>query len=242
MTKSRLLVVAGLLLGCGVCYGAAGVADAFDDHQQWMMPAYKYCSVFGITILLVLLMVSLIWKTKTNRMMCNLSNFLIRHRVLAIIITGLLWAIILGLWLDVMWGIYFYMALLPALAFMGLFPIILTNREIREKYLLRPWVLKWSIMFVVAAVGASLLFIVLTNNDLLPGTDITYRSRPDRMHRSFFMARHPYDSMSSIWGIVTFYMSEISIALIMLLFGHIYRYMDRRLSISRRLRLPRHLP
>lgn len=236
MTKSRLGVLGGLLLSCGVCYGAAGFVDAFEDHQQWMMPAYKYCGAFGIAILLVLLGVSLIWKTKINRIMNNLSDFLIRQPTMAVILTGFIWAIILGLWLDVMWEVIYLGALLPALAFMVLFPIILTNREIREKFLLNPMALKWWIMFVVAAIGASVLFIVLTNNDLLPGTDITFRSRPDRMHHDFFIARHPYDSMSSIWGSTTFYMAEIGIALIMLLFGNIYRYMDRRLSISRRLR------
>lgn len=95
MTKSRLGAVVALLLGCGVCYGAAGFVDAFEDHQQWMLPAYKYCGAFGIAILLVLFGLSLIWNTKTNRMMNKLSDFLIRHRVIAIIITGFLWAIIL---------------------------------------------------------------------------------------------------------------------------------------------------
>lgn len=102
--------------------------------------------------------------------------------------------------------------------------------------------LKWSIMFVIAAIGASILFIVLTSHNLLPGTDITNFTRPDRRHHNFYIAKHPYDSMCSIWDGPIFYIAEIGIALIMLLFGNIYRYMDRRLSISRRFRFHWPLP
>lgn len=61
----RYLSIALLLIPTPA-FAAAGFADAYHDHQQWIFPAYFYCLIFGLLLLSGLFIISLICKTKTQ--------------------------------------------------------------------------------------------------------------------------------------------------------------------------------
>lgn len=46
----RYLSIALLLIPTPA-FAAAGFADAYHDHQQWIFPAYFYCLIFGLLLL-----------------------------------------------------------------------------------------------------------------------------------------------------------------------------------------------
>lgn len=207
-----------------IAFAAAGFADAYYDHQQWIFPAYAYCLVFGLIILFCLVSVSLIYKTKTRNISKNISAYLIKHKTLAIIITGILLAIPIGIIGSVSWEIIWFLSVFPFMGLMVIFPIILINKRFREKYWLSLFWTKWSLFISISAISSSLLFIILTDCNLLTGTDITYLARPDRFHHGFYSPTHPYDSMKEIWLMPLFFIGEIAIALLLYFVGILNRY------------------
>lgn len=232
MKNSRLSSLI-LIMSAFNCYAAAGFADAYHDHQQWIFPAYSYCLTFGLLFLFGMFILSLICKTKTQETISAISSYLIRHRILAIIVTGVLWAIPLGIIGSVSWEIIWFLSILPSLALMIAFPICLVNRNFREKCLLSQLGLKWISMMSISAIVASLLFIILTNLNLLSGTDVTYLARPDRMHPDYYNPTHPYDSLTEIWGMPLVFIAEIPIAIILYWLGLLNCYLCRKLSAIR---------
>lgn len=228
----RFLAVT-LLLIPAPAFAAAGFADAYHDHQQWIFPAYSYCLTFGLLFLFGMFTISLIRKTKIQETISAISSYLIRHRILAIIVTGVLLAIPLGIIGSVSWEIIWFLSILPGLALMIAFPICLVNRNFREKCLLSQSGLKWTSMMSISAIVASLLFIILTNLNLLSGTDVTYLARPDRMHPNYYNPTHPYDSLTEIWGMPLVFIAEIPIAIILYWMGLLNLYLCRKFSAIR---------
>lgn len=228
----RFLAVT-LLLIPAPAFAAAGFADAYHDHQQWIFPAYSYCLTFGLLFLFGMFIISLICKTKIQETISAISSYFIRHRILAIIVTGVLLAIPLGIIGSVSWEIIWFLSNLPGLALMIAFPICLVNRNFREKCLLSQFGLKWTSMMSISAIVASLLFIILTNLNLLSGTDVTYLARPDRMHPDYYNPTHPYDSLTEIWGMPLVFIAEIPIAIILYWMGLLNRYLCRKFSTIR---------
>ena len=229
MRKLALL----LLLVPSIAFAAAGFADAYNDHQRWIFPAYAYCLVFGLIALLVLFIMSLICQTKTQHISEHISVYLIRHKILAIVFTGILLAIPIGIIGAVSWEIIWFLSILPFMGLMVAFPIILVNKRIREKLLLSTFWIKWGLLISISSISASFLFIILTDCNLLTGTDITYLARPDRLHRGFYSPTHPYDSMKEIWFLPLFFIGEIVISLIFYSLGILNRFIYRKLSASR---------
>lgn len=201
-----------------VAFAAAGFADAYYDHQHWIYPAYKYCCSFGVAISLLMIIVSMIYKSRTKKIINTISSYLISRPVYGIIVAGIILAILLGLIGDLAWDVIWFLIIPPLLLMVLFFPLILVNKKIRE-WLLSPLILKWTGMISISAIIASLLFIALTKNSFLPGTDITYLARPDRSHRNFYSPTHPYDSMIEIWGLTFLYITEIVGAIILYWIG-----------------------
>lgn len=227
----RTLISIILLSIPAMAFAAAGFADAYHDHRHWIFPAYAYCLAFGLIVLFGLFILSLIFKAKTQEISETISAFFISHRVLAIIMSGILLAIPLGIIGAVSWEIIWFLSIPIGMGLMIAFPMLIVNRRFREKWLLSSsFGIKWSFMISISAIVASVLFIVLTECDLLPGTDITYFARPDRSHRDFYSPSHPYDSMKEIWAMPLFFISEIVIALILYYLGIFNRYLCRKLS------------
>lgn len=229
MRKLALL----LLLVPSIAFAAAGFADSYNYHQRWIFPAYAYCLVFGLIALLVLFIMSLICKTKTQHISENISTYLIEHKIIAIVFTGILLAIPIGIIGAVSWEIIWFLSILPFIGLIVAFPLVLVNKRFREKLLLSPFWIKWGLLISISSITASLLFIILTECNLLKGTDITYLGRPDRLHRGFYSPTHPYDSMKEIWSMPLFFIGEIVISLIFYSLGILNRFIYRKLSDSR---------
>jgi hypothetical protein len=211
-------------------FAAAGIADAYDDHQRWMLPAYAYCLAFGLIFLLVFVLLTKHWKTRTKTMTDGVSTYLKRHSILAIIFSGILLAVPIGIMVAVSWDVISFLAIFPFMGFLIGLPVILVNRRCREEFLLSSFWIKWGIMVLLSSCLASLLFVVLTNRDLLVGTDITYYARPSRIHPNSFLRSHPYDSMIEIWSMSMVFICEIVVALIVYLLGVIYSKLKALLS------------
>lgn len=207
-----------------IAFAAAGFADAYYDHRRWIFPAYAYSLVLGLIVLFGLVTTSLIYKTKTRYISEHISTYLIKHRILAITITGILLAIPIGIICSVSWEIIWFLSVFPFMGLMVIFPIILINNRFREKYLLSLFWIKWSLFISISSITASLLFMILTDCNLLSGTDITYLARPDRLHQEFYPSTHPYDSMKEIWVTPLFFIGEIVIALLIYFVGILNRY------------------
>lgn len=219
-----------LLFIPAAAFAAAGFADAYNDHQHWIFPAYAYCLAFGLVFLLALFIISLVWKSEVRRISEAITSYLRKNSILAIILSGILLAIPIGIIGAVSWEIIWFLSIFPFMGLMIAYPLILVNKHLREKWLLSQCWIKWSMMVAISSVSASLLFIFLTNCDLLPGADITYLARPDRTHRDFYSPTHPYDSMCEIWTLPLFFVGEIVIALAFYALGMLNRQLCRKLS------------
>ena len=103
MRKLALL----LLLVSSIAFAAAGFADAYNDHQRWIFSAYTYSLVFGLIALVVLFIKSLIYQIKTQHISEHISVYLIRHKILAIVCTGILLAVPIGIIGAVSWEIIY---------------------------------------------------------------------------------------------------------------------------------------
>lgn len=210
-----------------IAFAAAGFVDDYYDHRRWILPAYEYCLVFGLVLLLGMFIITLICKTKTQEITEVISSYLIRHQILAIIATGVLLGIPLGIMGSVSWEIISFRSIVPLLVLMIALPISLVNRNFREKWLLSPFAIKWLFMISVSAVVASLLFIVLTNCNVIPDSDVSYLARFSHVQT------HPYDSIEEIWITSLAFIAEIPIAIILYLFGSLTRYVCRKFFDSR---------
>lgn len=231
----RLLGVSGLFVP-SLAFAAAGIADRYADHQRWILPAYKYCFVFGLVIFFGLFAVSRVYKTKTREITGRVSAYLIRHRIKAIIVTGILLAIPLGIVIAASWEVIWVLSIFPAIGAMFALPLLLANRQFREKCLLSPFAIKYAFMTAITAVAASLLFVFLANNGILPGTDITYSAHADRLHPTSYIATHPYDSMKEIWGLPLIFIAEIPIAIILCWLGVFSRYIRGKIHSIRHMK------
>ena len=218
-----------LLFMPAIAFADAGFADSYREHRHWIFTAYSYCLIFGLALLLGIFILSLIYRTKTQKMTEEISSFLIRNPILAIIVTDLLLAIPLGIMGSVSWEIYSFMSMFPGAVLMAALPLCLVNRRIREKYLLSPFAIKWASMISLSAIVSSVLFIVLTNWNLLPGTDVTYFARPDQAHPEYHLPTHPYDSLKEIWDTPLLFIAEIPIAIALYWLGLFSRYLYRKL-------------
>ena len=83
-----ILSVLAVLLLPATAYAAAGFADRAADYEQWMLPAYYYCGIFGLTFLCVLFGLSLVCKTKIRKTAGKISSYLVHHNRLQAIIVA----------------------------------------------------------------------------------------------------------------------------------------------------------
>lgn len=95
----RKLVV-GLLLCPIVLQANAGFAEAFDEYRQWIYPAYKYCYILGVTCLIGVTIFSFIYKNQLRKLLDDVTDYLRSHPIFAIIVTGILVSIPLGLFIS----------------------------------------------------------------------------------------------------------------------------------------------
>lgn len=209
-------------------FAAAGFADSFYAHRHWIFPAYAYCLGFGLATLFIFTIISLLFKTKTKRLISAVSRLLKENAICGIIVVGILWGILLGIISAVLYEIFWFIAIIPIIVIMICFPLGLTNSKIRKNFMLSPFMLKLTGMIVMSAVIASVLFIILTNFGVLKGTDVTYLARPSRFFNS---PTHPYDSMKEIWGLSIIYMIDILVAIALYLLGCLNRFIYKKFPI-----------
>ncbi|MDE5858697.1 MAG: hypothetical protein K2H32_10145 [Muribaculaceae bacterium] len=123
-----------LLLVSSIVHAAAGMADRFDEHQHWVFPAYAYCLLFGIIILLGLFIAMLVYKDRIETVTDRISSYLKKHPFGAILFIGVSLTIPVGIMGSVSWEILWFFAIFPFLGMLGLFPAVLLCKYPKEKY------------------------------------------------------------------------------------------------------------
>lgn len=207
-------------------HAAAPLADLFSSHRHWMFPAYAYCLLFGLTILITLSIISAIRRTQIRNITSRISLYLNRRPLPAIIVAGFLLCIPLGIIGAVMWEFFWILSAIPSLVVFAMLPVTLTNRRIREKCILSSSALKWLLIISASAVGASLLFIILTLCHFLPYTDIPFYC----IHNNEFQFNtHPFHSMKTIWGEPLILCATIPIGLLFYCLGYLKQLFNHKL-------------
>ena len=226
----NIIMTIGMMLMPAVTFAAAPFVDQFNDHQHWIFYAYAYCLGFGLAVVLILFILTGIWRTKTRELTNKISSFLAAHRVLAIIVAGILLAIPFGIIAALLWELLWFMSIIPMGAMVIAFPFILVNRRFREKCLLTPSAIKWLVMIPISAIVGSLFFIILTDCGLLPQCTTHYLTivRESDSGSYFYYPSHPYDSMKEIWLYPFVFATEIIVALILYGLGMLRRYFQGR--------------
>lgn len=208
--KSGLML---FLLMPTIAFAAAGLSDAHYSHRQWIFPAYLYCFILGFISLVVMAVTSVIWKSKMQSITTKVASRLISHNICAIIVTGILLAIPIGIIGNVLWECLWFLSFPAVIIGMIAFPLIIVITPLRNKWLLSGSVLKWLLMISVSIVMASILFIILTKCNLLHNTETAYLISRERYN--YYIKTHPFDSLMEIWETPLLLSTEIIIALIL---------------------------
>ena len=93
-----------------LCFGRAGIADAFYDFQEWVYPAYLSCLILGVITFIVLTILAYRFRVTVKRWFSNKSMYLREHPFFGVIIAGLLLSIPIGIILSVLWQLFWFMA------------------------------------------------------------------------------------------------------------------------------------
>lgn len=184
-----------------------------------MLPAYVYCLEFGLVILQILYLATLIWKKNSDEKLKDLSIFLKGHPLTAMLIMGIIIAIPVGIFDVLLYEYMWIIAITPICVIFLLFPFILAVSKIRNKFLCNKTILKWLFFISTAAIVSSLLFMILTNCHLLSGTDESYLTRDLNNHGGIIFEGHPFDSLRTIWEFVPYVIAEIPFAFILYFLG-----------------------
>ena len=213
-----------------VVFAAAGFADRYHDHQKWFFSGYKYWMILGLVSMLVLLCATLSCKTKTREITTTISHYLVKHPTLAIMFSGIILAIPMGIISSVLWEIIWFLSVYPFMGMRLAFPFVLINKRLRENWLLSRFWIKWGIIVSLSSIMASLLFIVIINNNIIQITEFPHFYEMDQANGKPYLPTHPYDSMREIWNMPLYFIVEIFIAIAFYYLGVMKRYLSRKIS------------
>lgn len=220
----RSKVATFFLLTSLFCFGKAGFADAFFDFQAWVYPAYLTCLIIGLCILALLAFLAWRFRIRTNRIFTKASEYLRTHRLLGVLVAGVLLVIPLGIAMSVLGQLIWFFAILPFIGIFFSFPFVLAIGRFRNKCLLNKNVLKWMSFIAISAVLASIAFIALIEFKLLPFSEdsIFARSRS-----GLYATSHPWDSLKDIWSVSGLMTIDVVFSMLLVLAGSGIRYIYR---------------
>ena len=212
-------------------FAASGMADRFYTYREWIFPAYAYCLLLGIIILLGLFIATLVYKDTIETVTDIISSYMKMHPIGAILFTGAVLAIPLGIISSVAWVALGFLYIHLTLGLLVIYPIILSIKCIRENLFLSQCFVKWSVMIAISAITASLLFIILTNYHLLPDIENSYFNTFNTTQRG--VLTHPYDSLNQIWEMIPVFMVEMVFSLVLYGIGRLYKILIRKIRINK---------
>ena len=230
MSSMRSKIASLTLFQSLFCFGAAGFADTFSNLRNWLYPAYLTCFITGICILAILTFLSWKHRSWTDKTMSKTSDYLRTHRLLGVLVAGLLIAIPLSFVLSVLWQLIWFMAILPYFVVFISFPVLLAMGQFRNKYLLNGKVLKWMCFIAISAVLASLAFVALIEFKVLPFSEDTTFVRGDE---GLYLPTHPWDSLKEIWSMFVYMVIDVVFSILLVLIGRGLRYIYPRLGFVR---------
>lgn len=232
--KIKLIVLLMLLAIPSVAFGAAGLMDGVSDYLRWLYPAYLYNLKFGIGFLIGFTLLYFDFKKRYDKTFYQLSQYLRSHPALAIMVSGVLvwmpFGILLGTFdyfiLKVInwdWIIAYIIVGLGAI--FGIV-ILLACGRFRNKVLISPLFLKVLSAVFLSAICASLLFIVLTEINVLHFKNKVYCV----YNGGYVFSTHPFDSLKGIWHLSLRALCLIPISLLIFWAGNGYRWFKDRIK------------
>lgn len=196
-------------------FALAPIADSFYNYRKWIFTAYKYNLIFGLVSLAMLTATFFIWKKKMRHIVNKFCDYLESHPSTAVVSCGLL----LGIPIGILCGVMYQLSIddiifLPFLMIMYLLPVILLIRQYRNSLVNSRRLMTVLIILSASCICASILFIIFTKLDLLPGTKDIYWNW--RMRNNSRGMTHPFDSVISIWNGTIIFTYDILLCLMIL--------------------------
>lgn len=222
----RLLILIVSILPISV-FAFAPMADSFYSYRKWIFTAYKYNLIFGLVSLAMLTATFFIWKTKMTHIVNKFCDYLESHTSMAVVSCGLLLGIPIGILCGVMYQCMWFIFFLPLLLMLIIFPIFLWERP-RNSLINHRKYMTVMIIFTASCICASILFIIFTKLDLLPGTKDIYWNW--RMRNNSRGMTHPFDSVISIWNGTIIFTYDILLCLMILWLQKACNAISKRLN------------
>lgn len=202
-----------------------------NNRLEWILTAYQYCSMFGLIILSLLFLATLLFKNKIRTATDNVARYLIQHPAVAIPTVGVLLSVAFIIVLDILKEVAIIPGMFVCFFLCFRLPFYIGSKQMREKCLRTPALLKWLVMIAIAFAGSLILFIIFTNAGMLPGTERPYI---EKAHGLDVNETHPYGSVKDILLVGIIFLVEIVISWILYPVGVLNRYLSKRLSDHRK--------
>lgn len=206
-----------------IAFAAAGFADRFNDFRHWIYQAYLYNLEFGIGFLIVFTIVYYLLKKKLDPIILQFRQYLQSHPALAIIVCGALIAVPFGIYIQISWYILLFISLGLNLFCIAALTVLLAYSTFRNKVLLSPLLMKAIMLFILSALCASLLFMILTYSGALQLDCTFYTIREG-------VSNHQIDSLVNIWCGVLISLCIIPFSLLLHGVGSAFRWIKRKIT------------
>lgn len=222
--RNKMNVLLLLLTFSSVAFAHAGVYDRFNEYRHWIFPAYLYCLIFGGLFMVAFGSTFYAMRKRITPKLEQFTQFLRQSSFWSIIVCGVLWSIPLGILGNLLYLIYWFFVFNIFGIILIIFSVFLSFKRCRNTFLFYPSFLKWNIIFVMSAICASVLFIILTKCGwLIRETDCFILG-----YRRFFS--HPYDSIIEIWNCTNLFLFGILLSLIFYWIGNGIRWLKGKIK------------
>ena len=150
---------------------------------------------------------------------------------IAIVVLGILLATTLGIVCSVLFQLLWFLFFIPLFGLLLLFLFILSFKQTRNLFLHKHILMTYIFILTVSSIGASLLFIIFSLSELLPGLNEIYCN----MGTNYKELTHPFDSLKSIWGAPFIFLCETPISLLFFWIGKGLHAVRKRIGQKRSL-------
>ena len=224
--RNKTNILLSLLIFSLDAFAYAPIYDRFNTYRHWIFPAYLYCLIFGALFVVVFGCTFYAMRKRIAPKLEQFTQLLRQSSFWSIIVCGVLWSIPLGILGNLLYLIYWFITIYILEILLILFSLLLSFKRCRNAWLFYPSLLKWNIIFVMSAICASVLFIILTNCGWL----ISEKDWYILGYHKFY--EHPYDSIINIWNGTILFFLGILLSLIFYWIGNGIRWLKGKIKCA----------
>lgn len=208
-------------------FAAAGFADRRIDLLDWLGPSIKMISISTACFFILLFLLSYFYKYRISIIFGKIIEYLRRKRFLATLITGCFTSTILAFITFFLDMIFWFLALLPVLFILTVYPIVLGSR-LRNKWLLNKKVLWLQSITFISLVFSVIIFIACVELNIL-SVPAPFYVGVNRFNSTPFLD-YPLDALSHIFEGIIYYGMDVLLSLFFVGLGNILRSLQNNLS------------